>query len=274
MKFSRFVRTLVFLVVTVFAVQVAAQSVPPANNDNGEQMQPKFIWGILVNIALNMGTSIFMNWLVGKLTSDLTPVSLNKMNLNGSTASIIPISTILQVFGMKSAGAPENAVAGEVSAPIQVNNGRENYQAVHVALIGFNREGAALGFRPVTSGFRTGERFKLRVLPTFDGLLVIDNINPKKERRQIYPAQADQVVRIKAGVEILIPLDRDQYFEFTGATGDEQLVITLRDPRAFGAMASTAQVLRKDEHNGSNFMQEVTASTFPLISQGLRLRHD
>jgi hypothetical protein len=112
------------------------------------------------------------------------------------------------------------------------------------------------------------------VLPTFDGLLVIDNINPRQERKQIYPAQAENVVKIKAGVEIMIPLGKDDYFEFTGATGDEQLVITVRDPRAFGSAAATATVTRKDENNGSNFMQEQTPNSFPVISQALRLRHD
>jgi hypothetical protein len=127
-----------------------------------------------------------------------------------------------------------------------------HYQAVHVALMNFDRNGNPQGFHPVTAGFNTGDRFKLRIVPTFDGILVIDNINPRNERKQIYPAQNENVVNIKAGIEIVIPLDKNQYFEFTDTTGDEQLVITVRDPRAFGNSVATAPVSRKDENKGSS----------------------
>jgi hypothetical protein len=238
-------------------------------------MKPKFIWGILINMAVNYAISAFGKYLMGKLTEQLTPQSMAGMLLRGKSASIVPLDSVggSGSISAKSAGAPENTVAGEPTTPLKVENGRENYQAVHVALMNFDHAGNALGFAPVTAGFKTGERFKLRVLPTFDGLLVIDNINPKNQRKQIYPAQAENVVNIKGGVEIMIPLGQDEYFEFAGATGDEQLVITLRDPRAFGSAAATAVVTRKDENNGSNFMQELTPNTYPVISQAIKLKH-
>lgn len=273
MKFPA--RALSFLLIIALAAPGMAQ--PPAappGNDGGEEMQPKFIWGVLIKIAVNYAISAFGSYLMGKLTEQLTPQNLASMLLRNRSASIVPLASVGTMLGAKSAGAAENTVAGEPTTALKVENGRENYQAVHVALMNFDRAGNALGFRPVNAGFRTGERFRLRVLPTFDGLLVIDNINPRQERKQIYPAQAENVVKIKAGVEIMIPLGKDDYFEFTGATGDEQLVITVRDPRAFGSAAATATVTRKDENNGSNFMQEQTPNSFPVISQALRLRHD
>lgn len=262
-----------FLIVALAAPGIAQQPPPPpANEGASEEMQPKFIWGILIKFAVNYAISAFGNYLLGKLTEQLTPQNVASMLLRNKSASIVPLDSVGGVTA-KSAGAPENTVAGEPTTPLKVENGRENYQAVHVALMNFDRAGNALGFAPVTAGFRTGERFKLRVLPTFDGLLVIDNINPNNQRRQIYPARADNVVKVKGGVEIMIPLGQDEYFEFAGATGDEQLVITLRDPRAFGAAAATAVVTRKDENNGSNFMQELAPNTYPVISQALRLKH-
>ena len=63
------------------------------------------------------------------------------------------------------------------------------------------------------------------------------------------------------------------YFEFTGPTGDEQLVVTIRDPRAFGAAAATAEANRKDDAFGSSFVQETAPGTYPVISQSLRLKH-
>jgi len=254
---------------------LAQSPAPPAGNDATEEMKPKFIWGVLIKIAVNYAISAFGSYLMGKLTEQLTPQNVASMLLRNKSASIVPLGSVGGggSISAKSAGAPENTVAGEPTTPLKVENGRENFQAVHVALMNFDRDGKALGFQPVTVGFKTGERFKLRVLPTFDGLLVIDNINPHGLRRQIYPAQTENVVKIKAGMEIMIPLGQDEYFEFAGATGDEQLVITLRDPRAFGNAAATAVVTRKDENNGSNFMQELTPNTYPVISQAMKLKH-
>ncbi len=262
------------LAVVLFASQIAAQT--PAVSDDPDDMQPKFIWGMLISFAINKISSALLSWAFQKLTTELTPIALEKIHLNGRVASIVPLESMISrfAFGKKSAAEPENAVAGEPTGELKVTAGRENYQGVHVAMIDFDRSGKGLGFHPLTSGFRTDERFKLRVLPTFDGMLVIENINPKGERRQIYPPKDSDVTSIKAGIEILIPLDKDQYFEFTGAAGDEQLVVTIRDPRAFDKAAATAKVTRRDENNGSNFLQEVTADTYPVISQGIHLRHD
>jgi len=268
--------------VAIFASHIAAQSAlqtpaqPAAGDVSADDMQPKFSWGLLISYAANKIGSAFISWAFEKLTTKLTAQALERIHLNGKSASIVPLDSLgtHAAFGAKSAGAAENAVAGEPSGTLKISAGRENYQGVHVAMIDFDRAGKGLGFHPLTAGFRSGERFKLRVLPTFDGLLVIENINPKGERRQIYPPKQGDVTIIKAGIEIMIPLGKEQYFEFTGATGDEQLVVTIRDPRAFGKGASTAIVNRRDENNGSNFLQEVQADTYPLISQGIRLRHD
>lgn len=276
MKKKYAARLAALLLAATFAAHTLAQA-PAAVIDptSDEELKPRFIWGILINIALKYAISAFSSYLMGKLTDELTPQSLATMLVHSKSASIVPLAKLApRDYAARSAGAPENAVAGEPTTPLKIENGHENYQAVHVALMNFDRSGTPHGFHPVTAGFNTGERFKLRVLPTFDGILVIDNINPNNERKQIYPGQPDNVVAIKAGVEIMIPLDKDQYFEFTGAGGDEQLVVTVRDPRAFGAAVATAPVTRKDENNGSNFMQEVTPDTYPVISQSLHIRHE
>lgn len=276
MKKTFAARLTALFVAATFAAHAFAQAPAPAADPvSDEELKPRFIWGILLNIALKYAISAFSSYLVGKLTDQLTPDTLITMLSHNKTANIVPLSKLAsRDYAAREAGAPENAVAGEPTKPLKVENGRENYQALHVAVMNFDGNGNPQGFHPVTAGFRTGERFKLRVLPTFDGILVIDNINPKNQRQQIYPPQARDVVAIKAGVEIVIPLDKDQYFEVTGDAGDEQLVVTVRDPRAFGAAAATAPVTRKDENNGSNFMQELAPGTYPVISQSLRIRHD
>ena len=137
----------------------------------------------------------------------------------------------------------------------------------------FANDETYLGVRPVTAGFTTGERFKLKLLPTYDALVVIENINPQGVRRQIYPPEAGSAVLVRQGIEIFLPLAADQYFEFGGATGDEQLVITVRDPRAVDAAKSPSEVSRNDEDTGSNFVQETPPGTYAAIAQSIHLNH-
>lgn len=244
-----------------------------ANVDAGQggEMQPKFIWGILLNVAFKLAMSAFSAWASEKLTSDLSrPEIMTRLIGNSATAVVVPLTRY--ALGLKSAGAPLNVKAGEPSTPLTVENGKENFQGVHVSIVGFDNQGKFTGMRPVTAGFVTGDRIKLKVLPTFEGLLVIENINPRGERKQIFPARSDEAVLLKAGVEVLVPLQANQYFEFAGATGQDQLVITIRDPRSFSAPA-TAEASRKDDAQGSYFVQEVTPNTYPVISQSLRFAH-
>lgn len=266
------------LITVSLLVPAHAQPLPAAAEPNqSDELQPKFfIWGLLLNVAFKFAMSAFTEWRQSKLTSDLSnPINYKKLLLNSASAGLV--STVGggmgALFGFKSVGAPENTVPDLPTKPIQLENGQPNYQGVHVAIVGFDKAGAVTGLQPVTAGFRTGDRIKLKVLPTFDALLVIENINPQGVRRQIYPPSATEAVSVKAGTEILVPLAADQFFEFAGVTGDEQLVITLRDPRAFGGAESKVEVSRKDESNGSSFVQETVPGTYPVISQSLKLKH-
>lgn len=266
------------------AAQAGTQTLPQARSEvppppvagQSEEMQPKFIWGLVLNVAFKLAMTIFSDWLANKITNDLHQASsMQKLLLNATHAVIVPLADAAPFgrLGSKSAGAPENTVAGEPNKPVTVENGKENFQGVHVAVVGFNKAGEATGIQPVIAGFRTGDRIKLKVLPTFEGLLVIENINPRGERQQIYPPRSGDVVKLKAGLEVLLPLAREEYFEFAGATGEDQLIITIRDPRAFGGNESKAVANRKDEKNGSSFVQEVAPGTYPLISQSLKFKH-
>ena len=228
---------------------------------------------MLLNFAFKFAMQALSEWLKGLINDITDPVSLTKVLAKTASATIDTLSSTTP-FGAKSAYLPENTVAGSPTTPISVKNGRENFQGVHIAVVGFDQNGKPTGVKPVTAGFATGERIRLKVLPTFNGILVIENINPKGERTQIYPSDASKVVSIKAGKEIFVPIGTDEYFEFAGDVGDEQLVVTLRDPRAFGSAASSAQANRKDDATGSNFVQETPAGTFPVISQSLKFNHN
>jgi len=236
-----------------------------------EEVQPRFIWGLLIQVAISKLASsswdVFSKWLEGRVprvTDRSAPPNLQvdsgaeiKQRSSGAVAERSP-----------------GSVVGNPTAPLNVDGGKENHQGVHVALVAAAADGKGFAFRPVSTGFKTGERFKLRVVSTFSGELTIENINPRGERRQIYPPKADHVVALQTGRETFLPLGKEEYFEFTRATGREQLVINLADPRAVGAGASRHQVYRQDLKYGSNFLQQVAPNTtFPRISQAIELAH-
>lgn len=264
-----------FLAASIAMPGFAQQPPPDAPLAPSEEMQPKFffIWGIVFNIAFKFAMTAFSSWLSNKATNDVTNTSnMNRILLNTANVTVMSLSNATP-FGTKSAGARENTVVGEPTAPFKSENGKENYQGVHVAIVGFNAAGEATNIQPVSADFHTGDRFKLKVIPTFDGLLVIENINPKTQRSQIYPANPSDVIALKAGIEVFVPIAKDEFFQFAENTGEEQLVVTIRDPRAFGDAESKMQANRKDEKTGSSFVQETPAGTFPVISQSLKLKH-
>jgi hypothetical protein len=274
----------------------------PANQAKPQVEEKVAIWGILLNIVLQSAMSAFQNWLINRLTGGTGqpassagtpsfsapnsaapaegsgPQTIGDYKKEIRRAAISKIDDFVashmnrlldSLFSAKSA-VP---VVAEPSTPLKVQDGAPNYQGMHVAVVGADRSGKLTGFRAVNEGFRTGERFKLRVVATFDGMLTIVNINPNDERKQIYPPASSSVVSLKAGEETFIPLGADEFFEFAGAKGTEQLVVTLVDPRALDGKASKKQVFRKDETYGSNFVQEVSADTYAVMSQAISLIH-
>ena len=255
----------------LFSPQVWAQE----KTDQPPQVEPKFlIWGLLINyVAGEIASTVFGNfkqWLGGKIKPGM------EGGLAAGAVHLLSKDSGARIVDAESPGVLSkdavNSTTEAPVAPLKVDAGKENYQAAQVS-IGVADPDGKLTFRPISRGFRTGERIKLHVIATFNGLMMIENINPKGERGQIYPAEGTKVVEIQAGKETLIPLGDEQYFEFTRATGDEQLVITLRDPRARGAAKSTVKVNRKDERYGSQFVQEVRPNTYPSLTEAIKLVH-
>lgn len=243
-----------------------------APGSDAEEVQPRFIWGILIQLAVSrVGTfawDIFSNWLQAKLTGGSASLTdhITLGNFLSSAASIRPRT------GLFSARAAD-IVVGTPTAPITSENGKENYQGANIAILVAEPNGTSFNVRPVNQGFKTGERFKLRIVSTFGGELSVENINPRGVRSQIYPPQANQVVVLAIGKETFVPIGGEEYFEFTGEPGKEQLVVNLADPRAAGGHASSAQVFRQDVSYGSNFMQQVANDSYPYISQAIEMQH-
>lgn len=268
-------KALSLLLIATLMLPVRAAD-PPANGDP----EPKFIWGILIKMIAPSVFSMFGEWLKGRLTQSLPGGTMTRIAADISGAAIVGLGQYLASRGgvatrdVVFVTSGENTVKDTPEKPLKVEGEQANYQGVHVALIGIDAAGNATGYRAVSEGFKSGERFKVRVVSTFAGLMAIDNVNPKGQQRQIYPPKPNTAVSLVAGKETLIPLGRDEYFQLTGSTGQEQLIFTVRDPRSLTDKPSQEKVFREDEKYGSNFVQEVTPNTFPVISQVLRLMHN
>jgi hypothetical protein len=246
---------------------------PPPAAAQDEEVQPRFIWGIIINFALSkiggLVWNIFSSWLETKLTGgvDAAVNHVTASLFKNSGASVKPRSST----AVAARGA--EVVVGTPDTALKAGDGKENYQGVHLALMLAQPDGKSFQFRAVNQGFKTGEKFRLRVVSTFGGEMTIENINPRGERRQIYPAKSEEVIALQPGKETLIPLGDEEYFAFTNTIGREQLVINIADPRAVGPAASRNKVYRQDVRYGSNFVQEVTPETYPFISQAIELTH-
>ena len=275
----------------VLGVVFAGTSLGATTDDAGvpqaaaDDVQPRVLWGVLIRFAASEVFSTFSRWVIasagekqateqaGTPSSMQTPqllvaqLRLKQDTTGGAVIAPNPMGTAVVLPDMAATGFERPAT------PIKVGASGVNYQGVHIAIVGVDRAGELTELRALSGGFRSGERFKLRALSTFGGLLVIDNINPRGERRQIYPPERTAVVVLQPGRDALLPLASDQFFEFVQAKGDEQLVISLRHRRAIGDALARSRVYRKDEDYGSLFMQEVSPRTFPAISESIRLRH-
>lgn len=248
---------------------------PPAAQE--EELQEKVIWGLLIQYAVSKLSShifdIFLKWVMPKLTGGAAGLAERVSALMSRDAAVSFASRDADVDFVSTRERPApDVVVGNPDKPLQVEADQANYEGVHVAIMVDQGDGT-VRFRPVTEGFRTGERFKLRVVSTFAGAMAIENINPRSERRQIYPPRPDQVVVVPKSTEVLLPFAPDQFFQFAGSTGREQLVLHVADLRAKRDSVSKNKVFRQDVKFGSNFLQEVGKGSYASIRQAIELQH-
>jgi hypothetical protein len=272
---SRLIAALTVLTFSTSALaQTETQQPPLEPVPQHEEAEGKLVWGVLIKLIAPSVFQIFANWVIKKIEPTYDTKALSKLSMNLANASIVKLGDMFVQRDVILAGVAPATEMGEPQQPLTTDANGENYQGVHVALVEVDAEGKPLRFRTVAHGFQTGERFKLRVLSTFDGLVVLGNVTPKGVHRQIYPATNERAVSIPAGKEILLPLGKKEYLQFVGDVGRDQISITVRDPRSMEpGSASTAQVNRKDEPYGSNFLQEVKPGKYPVISEYISIQH-
>lgn len=243
----------------------AKKTTPQAAED--DKPEPKFIWGLLINVVLSKVGSALMDWALNKLTDRLDLGFGGLLKKSENIAFVPEVSAPSQ----RSVWEMENIVLGEPPSGLKLENGQENFQGLVVSLAVFDAKGQPLEFRPINASFKTGEKFKLRVLSTFDGQFTVHAQSPSGKRQKLFPQQ-DQAISVPKGQELLIPAQPDLFFEFSGQTGDERLLISMRGAES-GSSESTKPVYRKDDKVGSFFVQESVQQS-PVIVQTLKLRHE
>ncbi len=262
-----------------FGPLAAADSVPlpvhpvpdqavDAAPDAADELQEKMVWGLLLKLVAPTVFEVVGKWLAKKLSPRIDAL------LQGDA------STSARVVAAPAAGVSAGAAAvantrfGSPPVPMFDASGHENYQAVHVALVAVDARGQPAGLRNLEEGFATGERFKVRVLSTFDAYLTVDNITPAGLQRRLYPAREGHVLRLEAGKEALFPVEANAFFQFAGALGEDRLRLSIHHPDALRpGLAAQTPVFRKDEPYGSNFVQEVPDGRYPALIESLRVRH-
>lgn len=234
-----------------------------------EAAQPKFIWGILIKYAAAKAFEIFFEWATKKMYMSMAQPAM----VDSSAAVSAPGAAVLAPAQKGAVPISPNVTDSAPAGPLVAKGGRENYQGALIALLVLQPDGKTLAVRPVSAGFRSGEKFRIRIGATFDGELTLDNINPQGQRDRLYPANTGQVVRMKNSQPVILPLDKDSYFQFDDVAGEEKLVVSLRDPRAQGDATALGKVHRQENAQGTGLLQEVGAGKYAAIAESIVLLH-
>lgn len=143
-----------------------------------------------------------------------------------------------------------------------------NYQGMHVKVVVLDARGTGRVVQPLGSPLLPGQRFKLRVTPTFESVANVDRLVGSswslQRAGQIYPA-AGMSVQMRAGETVDIPMGANEYFVMTNSA--DRMVLSVRHPQAQGTAASDQPAYREDGARGTNYLQLVQQGRFPSIEQ-------
>lgn len=166
-------------------------------------------------------------------------------------------------------GQPDVPLLGADAAQARSGWGEQlNYQGMQASLVVLDAHGQAQ-VRPLSDTLMPGERFKIRITPTFSALASIERVvgDPWYGRRagQLYPGEG-MSVQMHAGETVLIPLEPEQFFVFD-QWRNERLLLQVRHARAQGEARSTQPTYRQDNPGGSSYLQLIPEGSFAAIEQ-------
>ncbi len=173
-------------------------------------------------------------------------------------------------------GQPELPLVGAAAAvKPQAWPSDLNYQGMHVAYLVRDRQTGRLVQRPLSAAPRPGDRFKIRVTATFDALVRVDTVFGQGWSLQrggtLYPATGAPV-RARAAQAVDLPVERDHYF-VVGEGGAPRMLLSVRHDEADESRRTRQPAYRRDQLNGTSYLQLAPAGTRPAIEQLITAAH-
>lgn len=193
--------------------------------------------------------------------------------------------------------SPAPLIMGQPDVPLAIQqasfdpnrswDGKANYQGVSVSAVMLDGQNRVIETRSLAAAFRSGERFKLRLVSTSDAIVSLDALRAPPGTvaangmlnaapawvGQLYPPRTDQVVQVKAGDVVYIPLGANEYFTFDNKPGVDLLSLNVRHPQAKNDLVNRQPVYRQDAQGMTTYSQLAQNGTFMALTQVLALQH-
>lgn len=147
-----------------------------------------------------------------------------------------------------------------------------NYHGIHARYLLIDTKTQKVSSAPLSTRLKPGQRFKLRVTATFNGVAALDQVLgtgwDAERTGQVYPA-AGMSVELKASQAVDLPVGEAQYFVLDGRRANDRLLLSVRHTKAVGDGRNTQPAYRKDNAQGSSFLQLTPKGLYPIIEQVL-----
>lgn len=272
--------------------QVPVQT--PTNAANAEASKLP----ILGIVAAGFAANAFMNWVTNRNNAAPVPATLPQSSAAASTIPVVagPSGTTAGTQTLFHASRDYNStpiILGQPDVPLrpaanadQRTQWNNNYQGVYVSYVVFNAQNKMIGLRPLSAPLRPGERFKIRVLSSFDAVVAIDQLRANQALAnsgkafvppllvgRLYPQSAAQLVQINAGVPAYLPLGANETFSADTPVNPELVMLNVRHKDAPNAGSLNSQPFyRQDTPDGTSYLQLSNPSSYPAISQIIALQ--
>ena len=147
--------------------------------------------------------------------------------------------------------------------------GALNYQGLHAQYLLVDQKTRKLKAAPLSTRLAAGQRFKIRLVTTFDGVAAVDQLLGSafdaQRSGQVYPATGT-AVEIKADKAVTLPSGENQFFVLSGQPRNERLVLSVR--HAAAASSNTTQpAYRQETARASSYLQLTPRGSLPIFEQ-------
>ena len=211
----------------------------------------------------------FNKWVGTTVTTEAVPARTQAVEpaAKGGQAAVRfePLPVIL--------GAPDLPLMGIGTREANANwAGTLNYQGLYASYVLIDATGKQQAVVPLSTKVKTGQRFRIRLTSTFNGVAVVDQVLgtafDAQRTGQVYP-ETGSSVELKAGQSTLLPVQPNQHFVVKGRSATERLVLQVRHAMANTQTRSDQPAYRQENKTGSSYLQLMPKGRYPTIEQVL-----